>query len=89
MADTRTTNAQGSSDPIAIYWRDIKDYQPLTRHREGELVKLARRGSIEAMHEKWRGNYEKLEKHHSYIQWLFPIFEGPTTFARQESRGVQ
>jgi len=51
MADTRTTNAQGSSDPIAIYWRDIKDYQPLTRHREGELVKLARRGSIEAMHE--------------------------------------
>ncbi|KAL4224900.1 Opioid growth factor receptor-like protein 1 [Mactra antiquata] len=30
---------------------------------------------IEEMH-KWKGDYKKLERNHSYIQWLFPIPEG-------------
>jgi len=31
--------------------------------------------TIDNIHKKWFGNYEKLEKHHGYIQWLFPIRE--------------
>jgi hypothetical protein len=27
------------------------------------------------IHEKWKGNYQLLESHHGYIQWLFPIRE--------------
>ena len=23
--------------------------------------------------ENWRGDYDRLEEHHGYIQWLFPI----------------
>jgi len=30
---------------------------------------------IDNIHEKWWGNYNKLEQHHGYIQWLFPIRE--------------
>mmetsp|Transcript_17854 Transcript_17854/g.19885 ORF Transcript_17854/g.19885 Transcript_17854/m.19885 type:complete len:253 (+) Transcript_17854:1-759(+) len=36
-------------------------------HPDGETV--------DVMHTKWFGNYELLEKHHSYIQWLFPLRE--------------
>ena len=28
--------------------------------------------TIEGMLTTWRGDYEKLEEHHGYIQWLFP-----------------
>ena len=27
---------------------------------------------IDLMHEKWAKNYEKLERDHSFIQWIFP-----------------
>lgn len=27
---------------------------------------------IDNIHKKWWGNYEKLEEHHGFIQWLFP-----------------
>ena len=30
---------------------------------------------IDNIHKKWFGKYEKLEYHHGYIQWLFPIRE--------------
>ena len=30
---------------------------------------------VEVIHKKWFGQYTLLEKHHGYIQWLFPIFE--------------
>ena len=51
MADTNFGKAHGASDSVSAYWRDIQNYQPLTRTREGELVKLARLGHVEAMHE--------------------------------------
>lgn len=51
MADTKFGNAQGGSDSVAAYWRDIQHFQPLTKKREGELVKLARKGNVGAMHE--------------------------------------
>ncbi len=30
---------------------------------------------ISRIHVEWADQYAKLEKHHSYIQWLFPVFE--------------
>ena len=30
---------------------------------------------IDSLHTKWAGDYRKLEVHHGYIQWLFPIHE--------------
>ncbi|KAL6063099.1 Opioid growth factor receptor [Balamuthia mandrillaris] len=34
---------------------------------------------IDYMHKYWFYNYNLLEKHHGYIQWLFPIFESGGT----------
>ncbi|KPP71844.1 hypothetical protein Z043_109205 [Scleropages formosus] len=31
--------------------------------------------TIEDFHREWRGNYERLEQVHSFIQWLFPLQE--------------
>ena len=33
--------------------------------------------TIDKIHEVWKGDYALLEAHHSYIQWLFPLYEGP------------
>jgi len=30
---------------------------------------------INQIHKTWWGDYEKMEKHHGYIQWLFPLRE--------------
>jgi hypothetical protein len=30
---------------------------------------------IDNIHTKWFGDYQKLERHHGYIQWIFPIRE--------------
>mmetsp|Transcript_67512 Transcript_67512/g.112241 ORF Transcript_67512/g.112241 Transcript_67512/m.112241 type:complete len:243 (+) Transcript_67512:196-924(+) len=30
---------------------------------------------IDEIHESWHGQFELLEEHHGYIQWLFPVFE--------------
>ena len=39
---------------------------------------------IENIHAHWWGNYELLEIHHGYIQWLFPIREdGLNSMAEQ------
>jgi len=31
---------------------------------------------IDRIHRLWWGDYKKLEAHHGFIQWLFPLFEG-------------
>ncbi|XP_059164570.1 uncharacterized protein LOC131947382 isoform X2 [Physella acuta] len=33
---------------------------------------------IDNIHRYWKGDYRKLERHHGYIQWLFPIREHGT-----------
>jgi RNA polymerase primary sigma factor len=38
------------SDSMESYWRDIQHYEPLSRQKEIELVKLAKAGDDEAMH---------------------------------------
>jgi len=43
---------------------------------------------ISNIHSKWVGDYGLLESHHSYIQWLFPVFEnsGMNWFASKLSK---
>jgi len=31
---------------------------------------------IDSIHRRWLGDYDRLEREHGYIQWLFPISEG-------------
>ncbi|TRM64057.1 opioid growth factor receptor conserved region-domain-containing protein [Schizophyllum amplum] len=38
---------------------------------------------IDEMHDKWFGDYEKLEYKHGFIQWLFPIREHGMNFEAQ------
>ena len=30
---------------------------------------------VDEIHRSWRGDFRRLELHHGYIQWLFPVFE--------------
>ncbi|KFO36105.1 Opioid growth factor receptor-like protein 1 [Fukomys damarensis] len=39
---------------------------------------------IEEVLNKWRGDYEKLEHNHTYIQWLFPLREQGLNFYAKE-----
>lgn len=39
---------------------------------------------IEDIHDHWKGNYQHLEVHHGYIQWLFPIRERGLNWHAQE-----
>ncbi|XP_063047364.1 opioid growth factor receptor-like protein 1 [Engraulis encrasicolus] len=39
---------------------------------------------VEEILNKWRGDYEKLEHNHTYIQWLFPLREQGLNFFAQE-----
>ncbi|XP_041367806.1 cylicin-1-like isoform X2 [Gigantopelta aegis] len=39
---------------------------------------------IDTIHKEWKGNYGLLERHHGYIQWLFPIRERGMNWHAQE-----
>ncbi|XP_015284181.1 PREDICTED: opioid growth factor receptor-like protein 1, partial [Gekko japonicus] len=39
---------------------------------------------IEEVLNKWKGDYEKLEHNHTYIQWLFPLREQGLNFYAKE-----
>ena len=39
---------------------------------------------IEDIHKDWFGDYQRLEMHHGFIQWLFPIREQGMNFHAQE-----
>ena len=39
---------------------------------------------IEDIHKKWKGDHTRLERHHGYIQWLFPIRERGLNWQAQE-----
>ncbi|KAH9949872.1 opioid growth factor receptor conserved region-domain-containing protein [Amylocystis lapponica] len=47
---------------------NLEFYQNALRCRPDNLL-------IEELHEKWSGQYTKLEHKHGFIQWLFPIQE--------------
>lgn len=49
---------------------------------------------IDNIHKNWFGKYDLLEKHHGYIQWLFPIRETGVNCLAQilyphESKAIQ
>lgn len=39
---------------------------------------------IDEIHKKWLGKYSLLERHHGYIQWLFPIREHGMNYQSQK-----
>ncbi|ELR20514.1 opioid growth factor receptor (ogfr) region protein, putative [Acanthamoeba castellanii str. Neff] len=45
------------------------------RFYKGEIKSVPSGDFIDKIHEEWFGNYALLERHHGYIQWLFPIRE--------------
>merc|ERR1712046_229054 len=45
------------------------------RFQRNEIPSVPDGDLIENIHKEWRGDYERLEVHHGYIQWLFPIRE--------------
>lgn len=57
-----TAASSGEQDPNYRFYRNELSSQP-----DGDFC--------DAIHEKWDGNYNRLEMHHGYIQWLFPVFE--------------
>jgi len=38
---------------------------------------------IDTIHQQWLGDYSKLEYHHGYIQWLFPLQEQGLNWSAQ------
>ena len=38
---------------------------------------------VDVIHERWFGRHELLERHHGYIQWLFPLREAGMNFEAQ------
>ena len=46
-----------------------KNFQFLT----GEIKSQPNGEYLNFMHKNWWGDYDKLEKRHDYVQWLFPI----------------
>eukprot|EP01006_Ploeotia_vitrea_P055136 TRINITY_DN67964_c11_g2_i1.p1 TRINITY_DN67964_c11_g2~~TRINITY_DN67964_c11_g2_i1.p1 ORF type:complete len:225 (+),score=14.98 TRINITY_DN67964_c11_g2_i1:53-727(+) len=49
-----------------------------------EIRSVPNGDTIENIHTKWWGNYELLERHHGYVQWLFPIREQGLNSSAQE-----
>ena len=40
------------------------------------MLECPRSGAlISDIHSSWKGDYDRLEEHHGYIQWLFPLPE--------------
>ena len=52
----------GENDPNVLFYRNEIPSKP-----DGDLC--------ENIHAKWDGDWERMEFHHGYIQWLFPVFE--------------
>ena len=52
----------GDSDPNLLFY-------------SGRLASQPKGGLIDDIHADWDGEWERLERHHGYIQWLFPVFE--------------
>lgn len=50
-------------------------HDPNVLFHRGEIASQPNGDTIDAIHERWYGDWEKLEEHHGYIQWLFPIFD--------------
>ncbi|XP_051773558.1 opioid growth factor receptor-like protein 1 isoform X1 [Ctenopharyngodon idella] len=69
-------------------YRNLRFYLnkiPLVPDEERKSCRFEMSGIyIEEILTKWRGDYEKLEHNHTYIQWLFPLREQGLNFYAQE-----
>ena len=50
---------------------------------KGEIESTPDGDYIDNILSKWWGNYDLLEAHHGYIQWLFPIREQGMNYQSQ------
>lgn len=57
-----TSQLSGPDDPNYLFYRNERPSAP-----DGAL--------IDVIHERWKDDFDLLEEHHGYIQWLFPVFE--------------
>ena len=57
-----TAEQSGKQDPNVAFYK-------------GEIASQPHGDFVDAIHEKWDGDFQRLEMHHGYIQWLFPVFE--------------
>ncbi|CAG5134470.1 unnamed protein product, partial [Candidula unifasciata] len=53
------------------------------RFYKGEIASSPDGALIDEIHSSWKGNYRLLERHHGYIQWLFPIRESGMNWQAQ------
>eukprot|EP01095_Lingulamoeba_sp_RSL-Kostka_P009068 TRINITY_DN30_c1_g7_i1.p1 TRINITY_DN30_c1_g7~~TRINITY_DN30_c1_g7_i1.p1 ORF type:complete len:278 (-),score=98.09 TRINITY_DN30_c1_g7_i1:231-1064(-) len=54
---------------------DDKKLNQNLRFYSNEMSSKPRGAKIDNMHKTWYGDYHKLEAHHGFIQWIFPIRE--------------
>ncbi|EPQ54589.1 opioid growth factor receptor [Gloeophyllum trabeum ATCC 11539] len=65
----------GEEDDISLN-ANLEFYSNRLRCRPDNLL-------IDELHERWLGDYQKLEYKHGYIQWLFPIREHGMNYESQ------
>lgn len=74
---------------IALYQDGYPDFRTNphlndnVRFYRNEIVSTPDGDVIDNIHKHWRGDYGRLEQHHGYIQWLFPIHEPGMNSASQ------
>ena len=61
MGGGRAPRADGE-DPNVLFYK-------------GEIASEPNGAKVDEIHRSWRGDFRRLELHHGYIQWLFPVFE--------------
>jgi len=71
-------NAKADLEEYRAGYPNARDNTRLTenlRFYKGEISSSPSGDFIDNIHNDWKGNYALLERHHGYIQWLFPIRE--------------
>ncbi|XP_061183644.1 opioid growth factor receptor-like protein 1 [Saccostrea echinata] len=64
--------------------KDNKKLQDNMKFYKNEMKSYPDGDFIDNIHKNWWGDYERLERHHGYVQWLFPIRETGMNFHAQE-----
>jgi hypothetical protein len=50
---------------------------------QGKIKSRPNGDFIDEIHRTWAGDYRRLEQHHGYIQWLFPLHEDGVNMSAQ------
>ena len=67
-------------------WENIKSFNDNFRFLTGQIQSQPDGDFIDKIHTEWYGEYNKLERHHGYIQWLFPL---PTQGVNRNAHPLQ